>query len=106
MNTMLITVTERTNEIGLRMVVGATKLDIICQFLIESTILTILGGMIGLLITFFLELIISQVAFPVYLPCWAIITSIGVSGLVGLLAGIVPAKMAASLNPIESLQTE
>ena len=107
MNIMLVTVTERTREIGLRKALGAKKKNIIAQFLIESIILTFTGGLIGMVIGVGASLIISKIfglAFTVSVG--SIVLAIGVSGGIGILFGWYPAQKAAGLQPIEALRYE
>ncbi len=107
MNIMLVTVTERTREIGLRKALGATKAVIVTQFLIESVILTFVGGIIGMIFGVLASYIISnltQAPFVLSLP--AILLAIGVSAGIGILFGWYPAKRAANLQPIEALRYE
>ena len=107
MNIMLVTVTERTREIGLRKALGAKKKNIITQFLVEAIILTFAGGIIGMLVGMLTSFIISKVmsiAFTV--SAGSIILAIGVSGATGILFGWYPAKKASNLEPIEALRYE
>ncbi len=113
MNIMLVSVTERTREIGLRKALGATNSDIMKQFLLEAVILTVSGGGIGtaLGITFaFLASVVLRaqfnLAWPFQIPISAIILGVGMAGIVGLAFGIYPAKKAATKDPIESLRYE
>lgn len=107
MNIMLVTVTERTREIGLRKALGAKKKDIITQFLIEAIILTFAGGILGMVIGIVTSLIISKViSLPFTISVGAIILAIGVSGTIGVLFGWYPAKKASDLQPIEALRYE
>jgi putative ABC transport system permease protein len=104
MNIMLVSVTERTFEVGLRKAIGATKKQILLQFLIESALLCVVGGILGLLlavavtrlVTFLLEITMTITAFD-------IILSVGVSSLIGIIAGLYPAWKAAGLDPIVAL---
>jgi putative ABC transport system permease protein len=107
MNIMLVTVTERTKEIGLRKALGATKQTIILQFLLEAILITVIGGLIGIVagivISYLLSLRMSQ-PFVVSFPSIAL--AFGVSVLIGLVFGLYPAKTAADLQPIEALRYE
>lgn len=107
MNIMLVAVTERTKEIGIRKSLGARQADILRQFLFESGTLALLGGVIGLIIAEILAFIVTVVVqIPTKIPVWAIILAIGVSGGIGILAGLFPAWKAARLDPIEALRHE
>ncbi len=110
MNIMLVSVTERTREIGLRKAVGARKRDILWQFLIEAVALSLLGGLIGLAVGYGLGvLVISLLPVdlpPAYVPPWAIALAFGFSAAVGIFFGIYPAGKAARLDPIEALRYE
>jgi putative ABC transport system permease protein len=107
MNIMLATVTERTREIGIRKSVGATRRDILVQFLIESAMLSGLGGLIGLLLAVLIMTVVGSFApVPVAIPLWAPVVAIGVSTLVGVFFGMYPANRAARLDPITALRAE
>lgn len=107
MNIMLVSVTERTREIGLRKALGATQRVIMMQFIVEAILLCIIGGLIGIFIgTSLLYLFASLNDWPYALPFSAIIGSIGFCALVGLFFGIWPAKRAAKLDPAVSLRYE
>ena len=108
MNIMLVSVTERTKEIGIRRAIGAKKADIIWQFLTEAITLTGIGGLIGILVGWLISLVLRMLAptLPSSIPPWAVITGIVVSCSVGLIFGIWPAMKAARLDPIEALRYE
>jgi putative ABC transport system permease protein len=107
MNIMLVSVTERTKEIGIRKAVGATKLNILSQFLIEAVMLTAIGGLAGLAIGEIASLLMNKYSpLPAYVPLWAIGVGVGVSAAVGIVFGLWPAWKAARLDPIEALRWE
>src|SRR3989442_12776541 len=107
MNIMLVSVTERTKEIGVRKAVGATRLNILSQFLIEAVWLTAIGGLLGLGIGEVGALLINKYSpLPAYVPPWAIAVGVGISAAVGIIFGLWPAWKAARLDPIESLRWE
>jgi len=107
MNIMLVTVTERTREIGLRKALGAKKKVIITQFLIESIILTFFGGIVGMVLGVLTSYIISSLTgFPFVFSLQAILLAIGVSAGIGILFGWYPARKAANMQPIEALRYE
>ncbi len=106
MNIMLVSVTERTKEIGIRKSLGARKMDILKQFLLESVTLAAIGGAIGVFLAWMVGKVVTVIFFQTYLSILAISFAIGVSGLVGVLSGIFPAWKAARLDPIEALRVE
>jgi putative ABC transport system permease protein len=107
MNIMLVTVTERTREIGIRKSLGARRKDILAQFLVESTTLSMVGGLIGLSVAYGISiLLVKFTPIPAELPLWAAALAIGVSSGVGLIFGIYPAWKAAKLDPIVALRSE
>jgi len=107
MNIMLVSVTERTKEIGIRKAVGATRSGILSQFLIEAVALTAVGGAIGVFIGEILSFLINTYSpLPAYIPVWAILLGLVVSAGVGVVFGVFPAWKAANLDPIEALSFE
>ncbi|MDR1624156.1 MAG: ABC transporter permease [Tannerellaceae bacterium] len=107
MNIMYVSVTERTREIGLRMSIGARGIDILSQFLIESILISVTGGLIGVVFGVIMALLIKFGAnFPIYIQSWSIILSFGVCTLTGIFFGWYPAKKAAQLDPIEAIRFE
>lgn len=106
MNIMLVSVTERTKEIGIRKSLGARQSDILKQFLFESATLSAIGGTIGLMIAELLGFVITAFVFQTRIPLWSAVFAIAVSGGVGILAGLFPAWKAARLDPIEALRVE
>jgi putative ABC transport system permease protein len=108
MNIMLVSVTERTKEIGVRKAIGARRLDIILQFLAEATALTFLGGLLGMLFGWLISIAAGLVfpTLPTAVPLWAVASGVLVSVGVGLFFGIWPASKAARLDPVEALRYE
>ena len=107
MNIMLVTVTERTREIGLKKALGAKKKTIITQFLIESILLTFIGGIFGMIFGLTASFLISKIMNLAYvISLSSIILAIGVSSLIGIIFGLYPARKAANLQPIEALRYE
>ena len=107
MNIMYVSVSERTKEIGLRMSVGARGIDILSQFLIEAAILSIAGGVIGVLLGIGAAYTIKVAAsMPIFIQWWSIVMSFGVCTFIGIFFGWYPAKKAANMDPIEALRYE
>lgn len=107
MNIMLVSVTERIREIGIRMAVGARRSDILFQFLLEAVVLSLSGGIIGILLSFIISLGLNQWTsiYTVIRP-GIVILSFTFAGAVGVFFGLYPAQKAARLNPIEALRYE
>jgi len=107
MNIMLVSVTERTKEIGIRKAVGARRKDILTQFLIEAVMVTAIGGAFGVLTGFGTAWLIAlAIGFPLLFSIWSAILGVGVSSIVGVVSGLWPAWRAARLDPIEALRAE
>lgn len=106
MNIMLVSVTERTKEIGLRMSVGARGIDISNQFLIESIMISLTGGLLGIILGWLGTLACHAVGLPAIIPLWSIFVSFAVCTIIGVGFGYFPAKKAASLDPIEAIRYE
>ncbi len=106
MNIMLVSVTERTKEIGIRKSLGARQMDILKQFLVEAVTLSAIGGAIGVTIAWIIGRVLTAVFFPTFLSLGAVFIAVGVSMAVGVMAGVFPAWKAARLDPIEALRVE
>jgi len=107
MNIMLMVVSERTREIGLRKALGARRRDIIWQILTESVTLSTFGGMVGTLLGFAAAVVISKVSpLPASVQVWSVAIGLGITAVVGLFFGLYPAMRAARLDPIEALRRE
>ena len=106
MNIMLVSVTERTKEIGLRKSLGARRIDVLKQFLTEAVTLATIGGAIGVFLAWIVGKIMTAIFLQTYLSIWAIAGAIGVSALAGAISGLFPAWKAARLDPIEALRAD
>ena len=106
MNIMFVSVTERTREIGIRKAIGARRRSILLQFLFESSVICLIGGVIGIVLAALLTFLIDAVLMPASLSPGILITAVVISILVGVLSGIVPAWRGARLDPIEALRYE
>ncbi len=107
MNIMLVSVTERTREIGIRMAVGAKRREILLQFIFEAVFLTTVGGLIGVFLGFLIaKLVDALTPLPSAMPFWSVLLGLGFSGIVGLFFGIYPASKASKLDPIVALRYE
>jgi len=105
MNIMLVSVTERTREIGLRMAIGARPMDVMGQFLIEATLIALIGGVIGITIGVGIAFVVATVAdWPLVIDPMIVIAAFVFSGLVGIVSGLYPAFRAARLDPVEALR--
>jgi len=104
---MMISVTERTREIGVRKALGATRREILWQFLVEAATLTLLGGVIGMLVGWLVSLVLANATpVPAYVPLGSVILALALAAVTGLLFGIYPASKAARLDPVEALRYE
>ena len=110
MNIMLVSVTERTREIGIRKAVGARRQDILVQFLIEAVTLSLLGGVLGIAAGYGIGAVVAGFLPgdwpPAHVPWWAIAVAFGFSAIVGTFFGIYPASKASKLDPIDALRYE
>jgi putative ABC transport system permease protein len=105
-NIMFVTVRERTSQIGLKKAIGAKKINIISEFLLESIFLCILGGLIGLFFVFILTQIFSAMwSFKVFIPAGIILLAIGICVVIGVMAGLIPALKAAKLDPVVAIRS-
>jgi putative ABC transport system permease protein len=104
---MLATVTERTREIGVRRALGARKLDITTQFLVETIVLSIGGGLIGVVVGVVTPFLVSHLTeMKTIVTFWSVLLAFGISGAIGIVFGLYPASAAADLDPIEALRHE
>jgi putative ABC transport system permease protein len=107
MNVMLVSVTERTREIGIRMAIGARYWDILLQFLVEAVVLSLLGGLLGLALGLLVNFVLARyLDWTFKVPVAAIVTALVTSGTVGVVFGFLPARRAARLSPIDALRHE
>jgi putative ABC transport system permease protein len=107
MNIMLVSVTERTREIGIRLAIGALERDVLAQFLVEAVLLSVLGGLLGAALGLGASWLIAlQVEVPFVFSPWVVLAAFGFSSLVGIVFGIFPARRAAALDPIDALRYE
>src|SRR5258705_637630 len=106
MNIMLVSVTERTKEIGIRKSLGARQVDILKQFLVEAVTLASLGGAIGILNAWIIGKVVTAVFFPTYLSLFATLGALAMSAAAGVVSGLTPAWKAARLDPIETLRAD
>jgi putative ABC transport system permease protein len=112
MNIMYVVVTERTAEIGLKKALGANNGDILREFLVESVLVTLIGGVVGIIFGSFLGWVVSLVAsasglaWTFSVPLYAILIGVGVSAAIGISFGVLPARQASKLDPIAALQYE
>jgi putative ABC transport system permease protein len=107
MNIMLVSVTERTREIGVRMALGARRRRILSQFMVESTVLSALGGVLGVALGGGLAIAAREIyGVPASIPAWAVVLSLVSASGCGLLFGIYPAARASRLDPVEAMRTE
>jgi putative ABC transport system permease protein len=103
---MFVTVKERTSMIGLKKAIGAKKSSILFEFLLEATILCLMGGVFGLLFVYILSLVLTALDFPVYISLPLIASTVAICVVVGIVAGIFPASRAASLDPVVAIRSK
>jgi putative ABC transport system permease protein len=107
MNIMLVSVTERTREIGLRLAIGATGADVLMQFLVEAVVISLVGGFLGIALGYGVaEFVKVYNQWPTLVPTESVFTSVAFSAGVGIFFGFYPARKAAALDPIEALRFE
>ena len=107
MNIMLVSVTERTREIGIRMAIGARGSDVLTQFLVESVVISVLGGLIGIGLGFLGAALVGFITgWNTVTPPQAVLLAVGFSAAIGIFFGFYPARQAAALNPIQDLRYE
>ena len=105
MNIMYVSVTERTREIGIRRAIGAREFDILSMFISEAVLLSLLGGLLGVVLAFLITILIQKF-FPAYLDAQSIIVALSVSSVIGIVFGVFPARKAARLLPIDAIRSE
>ena len=107
MNIMLVSVTERTREIGIRLAVGARGRDVLLQFLAEAVLLSVLGGGVGIAVGYWLAPLLTQLfQFPTLISQASVILAFSVSAVIGIVFGFFPALKAANLDPIDAVRYE
>jgi putative ABC transport system permease protein len=107
MNIMLVSVTERTREIGIRMAIGARGSDVLTQFLVESVVISVLGGIIGIGVGLLGAMLVRTfTGFTAVTPLAAVLIAVGFSAAIGIFFGFYPARQAAAMNPIQALRYE
>jgi putative ABC transport system permease protein len=107
MNIMLATVTERTREIGIRRALGAKRRHITMQFLVETVVLSVGGGLVGVVVGVIAPMVVSQLTtMKTIVTPWSVLLAFSISGAIGIIFGIYPARAAAELDPIEALRHE
>jgi len=107
MNIMLVSVTERTREIGIRKAIGARRSNIVWQFIVESTTLSVVGGIVGIVIGFTIAAVISMISpLPYLVAPWSIVAGLAVTFVIGVVFGTYPASKAARLDPVIALHYE
>ncbi|NOS84917.1 MAG: FtsX-like permease family protein [Ignavibacteria bacterium] len=105
-NIMFVSVKERTKEIGIRKAIGAKRVTIMLQFLIEAVTICVVGGIVGLMIAFPLSLVINAVLLPTVMPLWVVVLALVISAFAGIVAGFFPALSASKLDPVDALRYE
>jgi putative ABC transport system permease protein len=105
---MLVSVRERTREVGVRKAVGARSRDILAQFLVESVVLSLVGGSLGILLAFAVQVVAHMAirSLPIAITPWAVALAVTFSAVIGVFFGVYPARRASRLDPIQALRTE